>query len=325
MIDAIRRLATDCGFDAVGAVRLDLDALPFSDTAFQAWLDAGFSAGMEYMANRREAFADPRLVLSEVRCVLVLGVRFQTLETLASKQPTRVPLIHAKCDHLAGCGRVAHYAASGWDYHDLIRGQLKELQKGLKTLFPDSISRGVVDTAPLHERDWARKAGLGFRGRNRMLIHPTWGSRLFLAAVLTSAELPEFREFPEELLKQKEAACARCGRCLAACPTGALRETGVDARRCLSYLTIEHRGEIPSDLARLMGSRLFGCDACTDCCPHNAAFRESGNAFLELEPILSMTDEAEFRAVFAHSPFLRCKLEGMQRNARIVTENEEHP
>ena len=313
-LKALGQRSAELGFAAVSVLSVaELEAsgkLGASAAAFHAWLESGFSAGMAYLKDRETAFSHPKFVLPEVRSIIVLGMTFpqfaQITQTLKRNPQREACLVRqpSTADGDASLGRVAHYAESGYDYHEILRPRLRQLQAWLKTDFPQSTSRGTVDTAPLHERELARWAGLGFRGRNRMLIHPQYGSELFLATVLTSANLPEFRAFPEAVLQQYEAECAACGRCLAACPTGALSERGVDARRCLSYLTIEHREPIPEALRQKLSGRAFGCDACQDACPHNQNHSHPEAVFLRLSAIQNMTAD-EFHAAFAHSPFLR--------------------
>jgi len=220
-------------------------------------------------------------------------------------------------------GRVAKYAQGSADYHDVLKGMLRELAEFLHEHRPGCRTRGVVDTAPLVERDFARLAGLGWFGKNTMLINKRAGSWLFLAALLTDVELS-----PDE--PHNTSHCGTCTRCLDVCPTDAFPEPYVlDARRCISYLNIELRGPMPAELREGVGDWLFGCDLCQDVCPWNnkapTTDRPEFQPSDDLSPadaveILQM-DEAAFRERFRHTPLSRPKRAGLLRNAAIVLGN----
>ena len=297
----LKQHARELGFGLSGiAPAADADGF----ARYEAWLDAGYAGEMAYLHRRRDARRHPRAIVPDVRSVVMLGLEYGTATT---------------GEH---SGRVAAYAR-GPDYHDHIWDRLNDLAAWLTGEVPGSVARGVVDTAPLLERDFARRAGLGWVGKNTMLIDKHRGSFFFLAALLTSVELTPDR--PHE-----SSHCGTCTACLDACPTAAFPEPGVlDARKCISYLTIELRTAMPDELAGRVGDWLWGCDVCQDVCPwnRNAAGRD-GIAFpntpslAALDPIelLGLTDD-EFRRRFRGTVFFRGKRKNLLRNAAIVLGN----
>jgi epoxyqueuosine reductase len=230
-------------------------------------------------------------------------------------------------------GRVSRYAWGGADYHDVIRSRLNELGRFLQRLAPAARVRGVVDTAPFLEREFAQLAGLGWIGKNTLLLNRENGSWFFLAALLTDVEL-------EYDAAHETDHCGTCRACLEACPTGAFPQPYVlDASRCISYLTIELRGAVPTELRAGMGEWAFGCDICQDVCPWNShtnrTIGASGNHVgefqpradtnpLHLIPLFTM-DDAAFRKRFRHTPLWRPKRRGLLRNAAIVLGNRPAP
>jgi epoxyqueuosine reductase len=222
-----------------------------------------------------------------------------------------------------GRGRVSRYAW-GEDYHDLIRERLNELCAWLRAQLPEALARGVIDTAPLLEREFAQLAGLGWVGKNALLLNKTFGSWYFLAALVTDVEL----SYDEA---ETVDHCGTCTACLDACPTGAFVAPYVlDSRRCISYLTIELRGEVPAELRSGVGDWLLGCDVCQDVCPWNRKAPTTDEPRLQpaegMDPIelvgLFDLDEAAFRRRFKHSPLWRPKRRGILRNAAIVLGNQ---
>jgi epoxyqueuosine reductase len=224
----------------------------------------------------------------------------------------------------------------------LIRDRLHELADFFRKLVPSGQARGIVDTAPFFERSFAVRAGLGWIGKNTALVNPKFGSWLFLAALLTTEELDapastEIRESSAEPLEPLESSiagsknpCENCRACLDACPTGALvAPYELDARRCISYLTVEHRGDIPHEFHEAIGNRLFGCDACQEACPWNRRTPTTAEKTFYphegMNPVglaeLRELNEDSFRRRFRGTPLMRAKLEGLLRNAAIVEKN----
>ncbi|ULA63694.1 MAG: Epoxyqueuosine reductase [Nitrospira sp.] len=308
---AIKQAALALGFDAVGIVRVDRASAPQPAlaTRLTQWLARGYHATMAWMERMPEKRADPRLVLPGCRSIICVGLNYLTDE---------------RADERPGHGRIARYAW-GQDYHDVLGAKLKRFEQTIAALAPQAITKSYVDTGPIMEKAWAEQAGLGWIGKHSNLVSSEHGSWLLLGEILTTLEL-EADEPATDL-------CGSCTLCIQACPTGAIAEPYVvDANRCLSYLTIEHRGDantIPNDLQRQFGNHIFGCDDCLDVCPFNlrAGFT-SEPAFtpspLTLAPSLEMLagmDEAAFRASFQQSPIRRAKLAGLQRNAAIARTN----
>ncbi len=294
------------GFDLVGIAPA---VSPTTSPEFQQWLDAGFAGEMGYLERRRDAYGHPDAVLPAVRSVVMVGVNY-----FSGDEPVIAP----------GAGRVARYARIPADYHDVLRERLKQLAQVLHEARPGCRTRGIVDTAPLLERDFARRAGLGWFGKNTMLLNKRLGSWFFLAALLTDVDLPA--DQPHET-----AHCGTCTRCLDACPTDAFVEPYVlDARRCISYLTIE-LGSQPIEPALLPGMQdwAFGCDVCQDVCPWNrkapistdSAFRATPeSASISLVELLKL-NESQFQERFGGTPLSRPGFEAVVRNACIAVGN----
>jgi epoxyqueuosine reductase len=263
---------------------------------------------MSYLENRENAYEHPRNVLGPVKSVVMLAMNYRTADP-----PDVAP----------GQGRISRYAWGSGDYHDVLRERLSKLAEFLHRERPGCRTRGVVDTAPLLERDFARLAGLGWFGKNTMLINKRLGSWFFLAGLLTDVEL-------EYDAPHAASHCGTCTRCLDACPTGAFVAPYVlDARRCISYLTIEHRGSIPEEFHAQMGDWLFGCDICQEVCPWNRKAPASTEPAFLPQPDLQSVDaaqlllmtEADFRARFAHTALSRPGHSGLRRNAAVVAAN----
>jgi len=304
----LKQAAQRLGFALVGVC-------PAGDTRgfpqLVEWLERGYAGQMSYLADRRDAYRHPNSVLDGVRSLLMLGLPYRTAEP---NEPS------------GGTGRVSRYAWSDLDYHDVIHARLRALLVELRQHTPTARGRGVVDTAPLMEREFAQLAGLGWIGKHTLLINRQAGSWFFLAALLTDAELDYDEPFRAD-------HCGTCRACLDACPTGAFPAPHVlDASRCLSYLTIEHAGPIPRELRPGIGDWLFGCDICQDVCPWNRrAPISSDDAWrpradenpLELAPLFWLSDD-EFRQRFRRTPLWRPKRRGLLRNAAIVLGNQRH-
>ncbi len=266
---------------------------------------------MPYFAQRFDAYRHPGQLLDGAKGILMLGMNYRTVEPAEPAQSR---------DRRSRLARVSR-CAWGQDYHEVIRPRLHKLADFLRRLVPTARVRGVVDTAPFFERRFGQLAGLGWIGKNTLLINQRLGSWFFLAALLTT----------EELAYDEPAAdhCGSCRACLDACPTGALvAPHRLDARKCRSYLTVESRGPLPAEFHTTSGGRLFGCDACQEACPWNRrtpttaepAFQPGpGMNPVDLSYLLAL-DNAAFRRRFRHTPLWRAKREGILRNAAAVME-----
>ena len=293
--------ARQIGFDSC---RIAPCTTPAHATEFREWLRDGAHGEMNYMRRGEEKRCDPQKVLPGARSIVVLALNyFQG---------------HA-AHRAAATGKIARYAW-GDDYHDVITAKLTKLGQFLSGF--GGQQKSYVDTGPILERDHAAQAGIGWHGKNTMLIDEGRGTWFFLAEVLTTLELP-----PDQPARDR---CGTCERCIKACPTGAITAPHrLDARRCISYLTIELKGSIPLELRPLIADRIFGCDDCLDVCPwnrfaqtsHETAFsaRKSTTAML-LREYLELTD-AEFRQLFKNSPIKRIKRRGFLRNVCVALGN----
>jgi epoxyqueuosine reductase len=303
--------AQQVGFDLCGVCPA---VSPPGFERFEQWLAAGYAGEMQYLPDRSAAYEHPNHVLDGARSVVLLAVNYRTEEPAGFAE-----------EIMPGFGRVSRYAW-GIDYHDVIRERLNALADWLRRQTSSVRVRGVVDTAPLLEREFAQLAGLGWIGKNTLLLNKQLGSWFFLAALLTDAELEHDDPFAAD-------HCGTCRACLDACPTDAFVDAYVvDARRCISYLTIELRNSIPHELRSGMGDWLFGCDVCQDVCPWNhRAPQSTEQAFqpldganpMELAALFEL-DEAMFRERFRHTPLWRAKRRGLLRNAAIILGNQPH-
>ena len=281
--------AQSLGFDAVGVARAE--ELPEMAGRLKRWLDKGCNAGMDYMARNTDKRRDVRLLVEGARSLVVTLTNYY----MPRRQPDGVPLI-------------ARYAY-GKDYHIVIKERLRKLMEGKD-------GRCFVDSAPLFEHEWARKAGLGWIGRNTLLLNRELGSFCFIGVFVTTAVYDTYST-PFE-----NNYCGTCNRCIQACPTGALSEYEVDARKCISYQTIENKDEYPPVLKQLAGNRIFGCDACQEVCPWNSKAKPHRVAeFLPKPEVLKLTasdwqqmDEHRFKELFKNTPLERTGLERLKRN-----------
>ena len=307
----LRREALRLGFSRLGVARA---AAAPHHAEFRGWLAAGM-AGVcgEWLARHESLRGEPRSLLEGARSVVMLA----TDHAAAAPESTGPG---------PGRGRVARYAW-GDDYHGLLRGRLNRLAAWLERRMPGSRSRGVVDSAPLAERDFAWLAGLGWFGKNTMLIDRDAGSFFLLSALVTDIDLPAHDTPVAD-------HCGTCTACLDACPTGALPAPRLlDARRCISSITIEDHGPIDPEFRTALGDWIFGCDICQEVCPWNRMPPGSGEPALQPrggESALSLTDllaldEPAFRARFRGSPILRAKRSGLLRSAALALGNRPHP
>jgi epoxyqueuosine reductase len=304
------------GFDAVGVTTLGPNV---HAAELDRWLEAGYAGTMTYLQRQAEKRKDPRRIMPHARVAVVTLTNYfhgcVNPGAMARGTPGHGPGVNAP-----GVGRVAQYAWSP-DYHDVLGARLEKLAAAIRDVAPGATTRAYVDAGPVPERELAQRAGLGWIGKNMMLIHPEIGSFTFIGVVLTDADLAP--DLPFEVDR-----CGTCRRCLDACPTNAFPEPHVlDATRCISYLTIEHRGAFNEQQRSDVGEWVFGCDVCQDVCPWNVSFATAA-ADPELTPradvrapdlsaLLEM-DEDAFARRYADTPFARPGLRGMRRNAAAV-------
>jgi len=302
-IQLLKAQAYGLGFDLVG-----ITSLGPMDTAahFDQWVGAGYAGDMTYLERGAVKRRDSRLPFADVASAIVVGLSY------GGREPG---------------GPVARYAR-GDDYHDLMTTRLNELHRWLERQLGHEVrGKAYVDTGPILERDLARRAGLGWFGKNTNLVNPNIGSFFFIGALLVDLELPPDAPFDAD-------RCGTCTRCLDACPTAAFVEPRVlDATRCISYLTIESRGAIPEELRPAIGGLTYGCDICQDVCPWNVRFAtELREAVLQPRPIVSgnardvarkllALDDTSFQNELRGSPMKRAKRRGLARNAATVLGN----
>jgi epoxyqueuosine reductase len=273
------------------------------------WLERGYAGDMSYLHRHADAHRHPAAILPQVRSVVMTAMNY-------GSQPDEEPPGNLH-------GRVARYAR-GPDYHDVLRPRLRQLLTWVQAQQPDCRGRAVVDSAPLLERDFARRSGLGWFGKNTMLLNKRQGSYFFLGALLLDIALQ-----PDPIHEPNH--CGTCTRCLDACPTQAFTGPGwLDARRCISYLTIELRGSLPAELRTGLGNWVFGCDVCQEVCPWNrhapadadpALRHRSDLAELDLIELLGLTPE-QFKKQFGATALMRPGRGGMLRNAALVLGNQ---
>ena len=298
----IKSQAASLGFDACGFAA----ATPVDDEAvarYDRWIQQGRHGCMQWAAGHRDLRRDPSMLLDGAQTVISLALNYYP----AKFQPQ-------------GTLRVAYYAY-GRDYHEVLREKLTELSHFIEQI-TQCATRLCVDSAPIRERYWAQRSGIGFIGRNGCLILPGKGSFYFLGEIVTTAQLP-----PDEPCTM---TCGDCGKCVESCPSGALSDSGtVDASRCLSCLLIEnHDDELPEWVGEVIGNRVVGCDSCQLCCPHNAhAVPTSIPDFAPTEAVMTLTRErifgmtgGDFKRTFAHSAISRLRYKTLRRNAALVTD-----
>lgn len=281
-------------------------------SAFEKWVDQGMHASMDWIASDEAIHKrrDPRNIMQSTKAVISLAF-FYTPPPIAQElldDPSR--------------GIIARYALYK-DYHKVVKKKLVELGRALEEAYGEHEWRAYVDTGPFLEREWAERAGLGFVGRNSLVINSRKGSYFFIAEILTSLDLPEWKE-------EQTGGCARCFACKEDCPTEAIIEDGViDSRRCISYFTIEHKGAVPEWMRPKMRNRIYGCDICQEVCPwnKNAQPHKKDSFPVRSEYIappletLLFFDDASFDTHFAGSPIRRAKREGFMRNVSVALGN----
>jgi len=300
----VKHKAREVGFTACGLAQ----AVPVSAeraAEYLRWIGGNYNGEMDYLARNVEKRLDPRKLVDGARTVVSVAVNYN---------PGRV----------GEAWRLARYAY-GTDYHEVVRGMLRELMQRLG-LQEHTDGRPFVDTAPVDEKYWAQQAGLGWRGRNSQLIIPRHGSYFFLGELILTCDADHYDS-------PMSNHCGACHRCLDACPAQALKGDGtMDARRCLSYLTIERRGELPETAQEQMGTCFYGCDRCAEVCPWNVRFAsptdikdfQPREALLQMQPAdwQQLTPE-KYRKLFSHSAVKRAKFEGLKRNITAVGRNQQ--
>lgn len=311
LTEKIRRKAIDLGFDLCGVAAIaDVPELGY----FADWLAKGYAGEMAYLQTGRAKRQRPSLVLENARTIIIAAKNYNSHQPRTDEAPQQ------------GRGWISRYAW-GQDYHKTLKRQIKALYNYIRELTNGAAKgRYYVDTGPVLEKTWAKYAGIGWQGKNTCLISQRIGSYFFIAAILTDLDLK-----PDMPAADR---CGSCTRCLDACPTQAFAAPYVlDARRCISYLTIEKRGTVPESLRAAVGRHLFGCDICQDVCPWNRkapvspepCFQAREGVFNpEIRTVLAMTDD-DFRRVYAGTPVKRAKYCGMIRNALIAAANSGIP
>ena len=302
----IKALAHRLGFSSVGVAPA---APPAHWASYVEWLAAGHAGDMAYLSRARERRADPRAIVPGAKSILCVGMDYAAGSL-------------SEADDSRARGRISRYAL-GEDYHEVMKARLLELLRRIRSLEPSAEGRVYVDTGPVLERDFAARAGLGWFGKHTNLIHRDRGSWFFLGEIILTLDLEPDRPASEH--------CGSCTRCIDACPTGALREPYVlDARRCISYLTIEFRESIPIEHRAQMGPWVFGCDICQEVCPWNRKREPAEVAtdceqpgtelWPDLEGLLLM-DQAAFSRRFRGRAIKRTKRRGLLRNAAVALGN----
>ncbi len=311
--EVIKSLALEAGFDLAGITAAEPSV--FSE-AYRSWIDKGYAGEMEYLARNLHRRLDPRELLPNARSIIVVAMNYYSDTEEGPGTPTVDP----------ERGIFARYAR-GDDYHEVISNRLKSLWSAIRLLIDGEAEAKIfVDTGPILEREVARRAGLGWFGKNTMLINTRKGSYFFLGEIITTLKL--------EPDSPAIGSCGTCTACIDACPTGAITAPyEIDSRKCISYLTIELKGEIPMELAPAIsesGNRIYGCDICQEVCPFNIrrstpttepAFQPREITSNQLLSDLSLLSEEEFREKFRRSPVKRAKHRGLMRNVSAVILN----
>jgi epoxyqueuosine reductase len=311
--EGVIQKAKSIGFDLVGFARADL--LQKESKLLEEWLDKKYQAGMSYMEKNFDKREDVKKLLPEAKSVISLSLNYYTphsySEDKSIRQPTTAGVLPGQE------GKISRYAW-GKDYHLVIWNMLDELEEALKKMDPQFESISYVDTGPVMDKAWATRAGLGWLGKHTNVINREIGSWFFIANIITNYEFDYSEKIPD--------FCGTCTACIDACPTDAIvQEYVVDANKCISYLTIENKEEIPDEFRGKFDNWLFGCDICQDVCPWNQKFMvetfikdfHPQYKEIELDIVLGMNEE-EFKENFQNSPVKRTKLSGLKRNAAYI-------
>lgn len=300
----IKQQAFILGFDACGFCKAEeIDKLQQQN--LNSWLGNAYHADMQYLANNIDKRSNPTILVENARSIICLALNYYPPE----RQPETAP-------------QFAYYAY-GKDYHEVLKTKLKQLFDYIKSLSPSMEGRYFVDTAPVLERYWAAKAGLGFIGKNTLLIIPQKGSYFFLSEIILNIDL--------EYDKPLSISCGNCTRCLQACPTKAIEQAHLlNSNKCISYQTIENKNDIDESIIPLLGNRLYGCDICQQVCPWNRfAYPHTTKEFLPNSEFLTIDYSTlenmkveDYQRIFKGSAVKRAKYEGLIRNYRALTSNQ---
>ena len=296
--EEIKQHAFSLGFDACGICRADNSG---KEAQYQKWISENCHADMEYLERNMDKRLDPRLLVENAKSIICVALNYYPKEKL----PSHVP-------------QFAYYAY-GQDYHDVVRGKLNQLFDFIQHRVPEASGRCFSDSAPVLERFWAAQAGLGFIGKNTLLIIPGKGSYFFLGEIIINLEL----DYDTSLTQN----CGNCRRCIDACPAGAIEKPHwLNANKCISYQTIENKGEIAPEIIPSLNNNVYGCDICQEICPwnrfstpHTTPEFMPSEAFLSLDKEkLKEMDEETYREIFRKSPIKRAKFSGLKRNIRAL-------
>ncbi len=300
--DIVIRKAKSIGFDLVGFAKAD--KLSDEVKCLDEWLKRGYQGGMKYMERNIEKRKDVSLIFHDVRSVISLAVNYYT---------------NHKYTNNKNYGKVSRYAW-GKDYHLIIWEMLENLENELMEIDNEFKCKSYIDTGPVMDKAWAVKSGIGWMGKHSNIINREFGSWIFLANIFTNYEFDYSLQIPD--------FCGSCTACIDACPTDAIvLDYVIDSNKCISYLTIENKGEIPQSFSDKFEGWLFGCDICQDVCPWNIKFSQpakteefnpiNNNAEINLKDVAEMKND-EFQSRFAKSPISRTKLNGLKRNAEFL-------
>ncbi len=310
LTEEIKSKALELGFDIVGITNAEQISSE-QVKKFESWLESGFAGQMAYMHNNFDKRTNPSQLVENAQSIIIVGLNY-------NREMDRF-------DRTPQTGKIASYACYE-DYHTFIKKRLLELADFINSSADkDYHFKICVDSVPLAERALAVRAGLGFIGKNHMLINQELGCKIFLGEIISNLKL----EYYEPVIVP-EIKCSNCEKCIKVCPTGALRPDGfLDASKCINYLTIEYKGEIPSELAENIGDKLFGCEECVNVCPYQKNAPACKNKQFQFYPersqinlneVLSMNEET-FKTIFSDSAIYRTGLEALKRNARICLTN----
>lgn len=303
--NSIKEFAKSLGFDECGICKAE--SIGEESVNLEKWVNDGYHADMEYLARNLDKRSDPTLLVEGAKSIICVALNYY-------------PKIKQNPQH----PQIAYYAY-GKDYHDVVRDKLSQLYEYIKTLDSNTSGRYFCDTAPVLERYWAAKSGIGFIGKNTLLIIPKKGSYFFLGEIIINLDL--------EYDKPLNLSCGKCRRCLDACPPKAIEQPHlVNANKCISYQTIENKGDIDPNIIPVLNNRFYGCDICQQICPWNRyATPHSTQEFLPSAELLSLDSDKlkemsveEYQSIFKGSAMKRAKLSGLKRNINALTKEAPH-